>query len=235
MITEFLWFPSMILVLAGSSGRCLLKLQKSSSGDGSMRKAAITAGQRFSRLTVLIPAVQTDKHSNVKALFRCDCGIEKLIYVNGVRSGKVKSCGCLSKEASRKRATTHGKSNSTLYAVWEGIKARCLNKNAANYKNYGGRGIKLCERWMDFAAFDFDIGSQWAPGLEIDRINNDGDYEPGNCRWVTHQENSSNTRRCRHVDVDGKRGTVSQVARELGIPIPTIAYRTKSGRKTRRV
>lgn len=195
-----------------------------------MRNGIITVGQRFGRLTVIDPVVQKDRHSNVKALFRCDCGSEKVIYVNGVRSGKVKSCGCLLKEATGKRATTHGRSGTALYEVWEGMKSRCFNKNASNYKNYGGRGIKVCDQWKDFSAFDLDMGASWRQGLEIDRINNDGDYEPNNCRWVTHQENSSNTRRSRYVEVDGKKGIVSQVARDLGIPIPTLVCKTKRDR-----
>jgi hypothetical protein len=147
-------------------------------------------GQRFGRLVVL------GKHTEgktVKWLCRCDCGEEKYIYRGSLLSGCSQSCGCLRRENSanllkaNRFAVTHGKSYTRTYHIWQGIKERCLNQHKKQYRRYGGRGIGVCDSWMDFENFLADMG-ECPDGLSIDRIDNNGNYEPKNCRWITMHE-----------------------------------------------
>lgn len=145
-----------------------------------------------------------------KPLCKCKCGKVKRVWQTALNSGKSKSCGCLFKKEMAKRikerSTTHGLSRGTkdghpLYVVWVGIKQRCLNKKTPNYKNYGGRGIFVCEQWKKdfFSFYKWSINNGYKKGLQIDRIDNDGGYEPSNCRFVTPAENLRNTRLNRYI------------------------------------
>lgn len=127
----------------------------------------------------------------------CSCGQSAVVDGSHLRNGHTKSCGCRASETAKKMFTTHGHASSKkrptkTYGIWSAIKRRCYNKNCIAYKWYGGRGITMCDEWKnDFSAFLRDMGEQ-PPGLEIDRIDNNKGYMPGNCRWVTHQENCNN-------------------------------------------
>lgn len=164
----------------------------------------------------------------------CDCGNEVRVKVCYLRRGKTKSCGCLKVESIRDR-TTHGKSkdetrSSTGYSTWTSIKARCFNPKNTFYHNYGGRGITMCFQWRkSFEAFISYVGEKPSPKHSIDRINNDGNYEPGNVRWVTSKENCSNTRANRWIELDGNRLTVTQWNERLGYPNGTIKRRLHLG------
>jgi hypothetical protein len=127
-------------------------------------------------------------------LCRCDCGTQKEV-AQGNLGRCIFSCGCLHKElaAASKLRLTHGMRNSVEYATWNSMKNRCFNPKSQAFKNYGGRGITVCERWMKFENFFSDMGPR-PDGLEIDRINNNGNYEPDNCRWTTRSVNILNTR-----------------------------------------
>ena len=137
-------------------------------------------GKKFSRLTVLsLKDSGTDKHARWNCV--CDCGKKTISDGYTLRSGHTKSCGCLGAENRKKANTRHGQRQHCLYKTWIQMKQRCENKKDHGYKNYGGRGIKMCDQWHDFANFLRDMGDSFKPGLSIDRINNNYGYCKENC------------------------------------------------------
>lgn len=131
-----------------------------------------------------------------RALCRCDCGTEKVISAATLKNGSSTNCGCVRHASFGSMFRTHGKRQSGEYRIWCAMKTRCGNPNSDNYVNYGARGISVCSRWSEnFDAFLADMGQKPSPGHSIDRINNDGNYEPSNCRWATAKEQAANTRR----------------------------------------
>lgn len=147
------------------------------------------SGQKFGQLLVIRQS-GVDKHHNKLYLCLCSCGREKVISNKSLRHGGTKSCGCLSKISNLK----HGLYKHPLRSVWSNMKYRCCNINCKEFQYYGGRGITVCEEWQsDFKIFyDWAISNGWEKGLQIDRINNDGNYAPQNCHFVTPRENISN-------------------------------------------
>jgi hypothetical protein len=164
-----------------------------------------------------------------KWLFRCDCGNEIELPGFGVRAGNTRSCGCFRRDRSIERFTKHGRSKTPEWSVWCGIRKRCTNPAAAEFPYYGGRGIKMCERWNDFANFYVDMGPRPSPKHSIDRIDSNGHYEPSNCRWATKLEQLNNTRRNVFVEFDGKRMTVSQWEAALGVKTGALKLRLRRG------
>lgn len=164
------------------------------------RKSENLTGVRFGRLTAL-EICGIDKTGSTKWKCICDCGNTKIVCASSLKKGNTKSCGCLAKEVSRELAKNlprykHGKRYTKLWYVWQGMKQRCFNSNNKNYKYYGERGITICDEWKnDFNAFyEWAITNGYTDNLTIDRINNDGNYEPSNCRWVTNAEQQKNKR-----------------------------------------
>ncbi len=184
-------------------------------------------GKKFGRLTVLqLSEKRKTKHGT--AIYwecLCVCGNKIITSGSSLKSGGTKSCWCLHREILIKRNTSHGKSGLSEYKIWQLIKERTLNKNNPGYENYGGRGIRLCKRWMKFENFFKDMGPRPSKNHSIDRINNDGDYKPSNCRWADSLQQANNTRLNRNITFNSKTMTLSEWSRHTGILIQTICNR----------
>lgn len=183
-------------------------------------------GQRFGKLLVLEQHGRNSR-KNVLWLCQCDCGNTHIVASPALLNGSTNSCGCLHKERQKAAVTKHGKWDTALYKKWQGMKTRCFNKKAANYGDYGGRGITVCEEWKnDFQAFyEWAMASGYAPGLSIDRIDVNGNYCPENCRWATIEVQNNNQRKSRKLTYNGKTQTIGQWAKETGINYQTIHKR----------
>ena len=151
------------------------------------------AGQRFERLTALRPIKKRANSGQIVWECICDCGKQHFVRSDSLRDGSVKSCGCLQKEIAKRHNTQHKMAKTSIYKRWQQMIQRCENPKDPSYKNYGGRGILVCERWNEFKRFLEDMGERPA-GLTLDRENNDGNYEPKNCRWATRKEQNQNKR-----------------------------------------
>ncbi len=153
-------------------------------------------GRQLDRLLV-IHQEPSDKRGMAMFSCRCVCGMVVVTRGSSLRAGHVKSCGCLRVDIARSYQVTHGHSTSGTptreYRTWDGMLQRCRNSNAAGYKDYGGRGITVCRSWSKFENFLADMGPK-PKGLSIDRVDNDGNYEPANCRWATAKEQRANQR-----------------------------------------
>lgn len=186
------------------------------------------AGLRIGRLLVLRRA-GSDGRGLATWECACDCGSTGIVRGADLRSRHTTSCGCLFNERRRTASITHGRSrgdqSGSGYWQWRGMIQRCKPEGDPNY---GGRGIRVCERWHGFENFLFDMGPR-PPGMTIERIDNDGNYEPGNCRWATQKEQAANTRRNVFVDHDGERLHLSEWSRRTGLCASTIAYRLRRG------
>lgn len=179
-----------------------------------MAKIIELGGVRFGRLVAL-----SRERSGGETKWRCvcDCGREKSVRSKDLRNGATRSCGCIKREETIARCTTHGKSKTAEFRIWVGIKKRCTNPNATNFAHYGGRGIGLCDEWAaSFDAFLSHVGRRPTHHHCIERIENDRGYVPGNVRWALHAEQMQNTRRSRRVTYRGEPMTVSAAARAAG-------------------
>ncbi len=156
-------------------------------------------------------------------LYRCVCGTKREVSIHSIMSGKSVCCGCINKGR-----TTHGMKGTPEYEAWQGMKSRCSNPNRKGHYKWGGRGIKVCERWLGktgFANFFADMGPRPTPKHSIDQINNDGDYEPKNCRWATIKQQSRNRRSTVFVEFRGERRCFEEWGEVTGIPHATIRTR----------
>lgn len=159
----------------------------------------------------------------------CECGEIKTLDLDSVKSGRTQSCGCLQREMTSKAHRTHGRSRTAIYNCWRSMIYRCTEAKCAGYKDYGGRGIAVCSRWLDIENFCTDMGPMPAPGYTLEREDNDGNYEPGNCVWATKDEQNRNQRRTLVVEWDGARTTVPAIATRFGIKARFLYRRLQSG------
>ena len=187
-------------------------------------------GKKYGRWTVLRRVPYNDKANKVQWLCRCDCGEERIINSGSLLSGNSKSCGCLKREATSERIKTHGRSNERVYHIWQGIKKRCTDQNCCVFHHYGGRGISVCEEWTRFEPFfKWATENGYDDGLTIDRIDVNGDYSPGNCRWATQKEQKNNKRNNHYLVFKGERKSMARWCDELNLPYSTIRRRINAG------
>lgn len=204
-----------------------------------MRKINIEEliGKKFNRLTII--SLDHNKYyyndGRIRSTQRyikckCDCGNEKILPLYGVIYNKVKSCGCLKTELLIKDKTTHGMTNTRIYRIYWDIKKRCLNNKNVDYHNYGGRGIKICDDWLDkkngfMNFYNWSINNGYKENLTIDRIDNSGNYSPENCRWASQTEQANNRRDNILYLYNNKSMTLTDICRGLGLKYDKIRYR----------
>lgn len=185
-----------------------------------MSKLIDLTGQRFGRLTVLYRAPGKPRsNGKYRTMWhcRCDCGNELDINGDSLKKGVSQSCGCYRKEVNRERLATHGQTDTRLYGIWLAMKRRCDLPTVHAYKDYGGRGISVCQEWQEnFEAFyEWSYNHGYAENLSIDRIDNDGNYEPSNCQWVDNVAQANNRRTNRLVTINGETHNITQWAQIL--------------------
>lgn len=183
-------------------------------------------GNKYNKLTV-IKRVENAKDGETRWLCKCNCGNTTIVAASNLKNNNVKSCGCLNYE---NRWGIHFKSKTRLYNILSGIKTRCLNKNNPTYKNYGGRGITVCQEWLDdfMNFYNWAIENGYEDKLTIDRIDNNGNYEPNNCRWVTPKVQSNNVRTNLIYEFNGKSHTLTEWCELYKMPYKTVYRRIKT-------
>ncbi len=186
-------------------------------------------GQRFGRYLVIGYAGKTKKDRYW--ICRCDCGQTRKVKAGNIVRGTSRSCGCLSRETTGSRVRTHGATKTAEFNIWSKMIARCTNSNNPAWINYGGRGIKVCERWMNsFSDFLADVGPRPSPKHSIDRFpDNDGNYEPGNVRWATQIEQNRNRRSNHFLTFNGITATLTEWSERTGIRKDTLRRRIAYG------
>ena len=195
-----------------------------------MSKFIDRTGQKFGRLT-LIERVENNKFNQVQWKCRCDCGKEVIVKAYSLTTGQTKSCGCLKKEQNyiNIAKVKHNMTNTRLYNIWRGMKSRCLNPNNKRHKFYFDKGITVCDEWKnDFMNFyNWAINNGYRDNLTIDRINNNGNYEPKNCRWATITEQNNNQSNNIRIKYNESEYTLSELSKIYNIKRATLYDRIK--------
>lgn len=186
-------------------------------------------GQKFGKLTVLKFAGFSKTHHGSYWLCKCDCGNTKEVFGSSLKHGLTTSCGCYRNKCTSERTYKHGSYNNRIYRIWAGMIARCTNKNAPRYKDWGGRGITVCEKWRTFQGFYEDMKGGYADNLSIDRIDNDKNYCKENCRWATKEEQANNTSQNRYINYNGRTLTLTQLCAELNLSYKAVHHRLQRG------
>ena len=191
-----------------------------------MKRIEVKQGDRYGRLTIIREVEQTRSAHSVTRRFlcKCDCGNEVVCRITNLRSGITKSCGCYKKYVASHRRDCHHLKNTRIYRIWSGMKRRCYNKHNEHFDRYGGRGIVVCEEWKtDFMNFyDWAMVSGYKDGLSIDRIDNNGNYEPSNCRWATQKQQVLNSTGIIKCSVGGTDASLTDIAEILGVSFRRI-------------
>ena len=188
-------------------------------------KADNLVGKKFGRLLVIEKAESLN--GKTRWLCRCDCGKERIVYSTSLKSGNTQSCGCYKTENAKRLYSSVRQRDKRLYAVWNGIKQRCLNRNCQTYKNYGGRGIKMDSEWANNykSFYDWAMRSGYRSGLEIDRIDNNEDYCEANCRFVDKETQANNKRNVALYTIDGVTKSLSQWCKEYNMDYYLVRQR----------
>lgn len=182
---------------------------------------------RVGRLTILHRGKNISKQPSWVCL--CDCGNELQVVASSLKSARTRSCGCLRAEISKKTMTTHGMTNSSEYSIWSAMKKRCFDVNNQDYKNYGGRGITVCDRWVNsFANFYADLGAK-PDGYSLDRIDVNGNYEPSNCKWSSLEEQANNKTNSVKYTLNGETLTITQWSKKSGLKVASLRKRLTQG------
>jgi hypothetical protein len=190
-------------------------------------------GQIFGRYTVIDRATPT-RNRVPRWRCRCECGTVRSVVQHGLVSGATRSCGCLARELVGARVLTHGRTHTPEYESWAQMRHRCSNPNHHAFARYGGRGIRVCARWDSFEIFLADMGQRPSPKHSLDRVDNDGNYEPSNCRWATRLQQSRNSSSTRPIEWRGVRRPVSEWAETLGVTPDLLYNRLHAGWTTDR-
>lgn len=198
-----------------------------------IRNAFDLTGERYGRLVALrreVLSVRGRRQGRWRC--RCDCGAETVVVTQALRNGNTRSCGCLDRDAKAQRAWRHGMAKTPTYSSWCAMHTRCTNARVPSYGRYGGRGISICDRWQGpngFEHFLDDMGERPSLSHSLERIDNNGHYEPGNCRWATPREQANNCRRNILITYQGRTQTLAQWARETGLSYDALKRRLRLG------
>lgn len=201
------------------------------------RSKSVAIGDKFGRWTVIAeaePGINSRGWRLRRVVVRCECGVIRERSPAILRFGDTKSCGCRQKDVVRARSLKHGftanRTRHPLYNRWVKMRSRCHNERDRCFKQYGARGIEVCDRWFyDFSAFVADMGTPPFPSASIERCDNDGPYSPENCRWATKTEQARNTRRNRLIPFNGGMLPVTAVAEAVGVSEGTLRRRLDEG------
>jgi hypothetical protein len=188
-------------------------------------------GQLFGRITVL--SFRDIHKRRTRWYCVCSCGEKLTCSGSALKTGNTRSCGCLKRDTTIERnitqSTTHGMTATSIYNVWASMKRRCCRPSSQDYKNYGGRGITVCERWLEFENFYEDMGDRPSNQYSIERIDNDGDYCLDNCKWILTSNQAKNRRTNRRLSYNGETRIVVDWARHLNMNVHTIYSRLNRG------
>lgn len=198
-----------------------------------MKKIIDLTGKKIGRLKIIKEVERKNKYSRVW-LCKCDCGNYKEVLQADLMNGNTKSCGCYQKEFLQKCRTKHNKRHTKIYHIFAGIKRRCFNKNDKIYHYYGGRGITICDEWLDkdkgfMNFYNWAMENGYRDGLTIDRIDVNGNYEPSNCRWVDMKVQSNNRRSNKIIEINNEKHTLVEWRRINGVSSTTYYRRIKKG------
>lgn len=189
------------------------------------RKMLDIVGRKYGRLTVIEYAGQNHRGKSMWVC-QCDCGKTSVVLGTHLTGGHTKSCGCYNEESTKSRVTTHGMSRTRLYNIWRGMLKRCNYEGATSYRNYGAKGISVCEEWCDYEKFkDWAISHGYSDHLTLDRIDNSGDYRPENCRWADVKTQMRNTSRNKVIQFRGETHCLQEWADILGMNYRTLQQR----------
>jgi len=191
-----------------------------------MRKTEDLTGNSYGRLTVVRKDASKGKHY---WFCDCSCGKTNIVRADILKERRTLSCGCYQKEFASKQHTKHGLRETPEYIAWNNMKNRCLNEHHQNYKDYGGRGISVCDRWYYFENFYEDMGKKPSRKHSIERMDNDKGYSSGNCKWALRSTQMNNTRRNRFITVFGKKCTIGEAASLYKIKYSKLYYRITHG------